>query len=102
MTTWQLIVAFQRHRKLLIDELSKINVSPEPTLEKMIALIISDKGTITFNSKDLLLGGLTHNNALYLTVICLQKYAHLALLDDGSIVNFYLWRTTKRLGVKKD
>jgi len=58
-------------------------VSLEATLEEMIASIISNKGTITFSNEDLPLGGSVHNNALYLTIMCLQKYEPLAMILSG-------------------
>jgi len=81
--------------------MSKIYLSPEATLEEMVALMIMGKGTITFGNKDLSRGGLVHNNTLYVTVTCLHKYMSLTLFDNGSVVNLCPWRTTRRLGIKE-
>jgi len=59
------------------------------TPEEMIAYIMSGKGTITFTSKDLPPGGSVHNNSLYLSVICLQKYVPFSVVNNGSIINVY-------------
>ena len=65
VTIWQLIVAFQKDKQLLIDELNKIDLSPEATPEEMVALVMSGKETLTFSIKDFPPTGLAHNNALY-------------------------------------
>jgi len=49
-------------------------MSSEATLEEMIASITSGKGIITFSGKDLPPAGLAPRNALYVTIISLQKY----------------------------
>jgi len=71
LTVWQLIIASQKQGQLMLAELSKIDLSPKAMLKEMIALITSRKGIITFSSVNLALGGLPHNNALYITAICL-------------------------------
>ena len=40
---WQLIVALQKHKQLLIEELNKIEPSLDTTPEQMIASIITRK-----------------------------------------------------------
>jgi len=65
--------------------MNKIDVFLEATLVEMVASIMISKGIITFGSKDLPLGGVAHNNALYLTVICLQKYMSIALVDNDQL-----------------
>jgi len=57
-------------------------------VKEMIASIITGKDTITFSNEDLPLGGIVKNNALYLTILCLQKHVPLALIDNGSIVEY--------------
>ena len=71
VTIWKLIVAFQKHSQLIIDELNKINLSLKATPKEIIALITLGKDTTTFNNEELPLGGSTYNNSLYLIVICL-------------------------------
>ena len=46
-------MASQWHILLLIEELNKIDLSPNTMPKKMIASITTGKGTITFNSEDL-------------------------------------------------
>ena len=67
---------------------------------EMIASITAGEGTITFNNEDLPLGGITHNNALYLTVTCLCKHVPLFSRQD-SLVNVFPWRIVMRLGIKE-
>ena len=67
--------------------LSKIEVPPKATIDEIIASIITGKGTITFTSEDRPSGDVAHNNALYLSVLCLQKHVSLALVDNGLTVN---------------
>jgi len=87
--------------QLPINELSKINLFPEATLEQMIASTTIRIGIITFSNEDLLLRDLEHNNALYLTVTCIQKHIPLTLVDNRSAVNVCPRKTTKRLGIKE-
>ena len=96
------MVASQKHRQCLTEDLNKIEVSPKATIEEMMPLITTDKGTITFTSEDLLLICAVHNNALYLTITCLQKQAPLPLVDNGTMVNICPWRMAKRLGIKEE
>ena len=56
--------------QLLIDELNKIDLSPDATPKEMIASITTRRGIVTFNSEDLSPGGMSHNSALYL-ITCL-------------------------------
>ena len=95
------MVASQKHRQCLTEDLNKIEVSPKATIEEMMPLITTDKGTITFTSEDLLLICAVHNNALYLTITCLQKHVPLALVDNSSVVNVCPWRMAIRFGVKE-
>jgi len=94
-------MASQKHRQLLIKELNKIDLSLDTTLEEMIALITTSKGTITFNREDHSLGDVTYNNALYLTMTHLHKYVPLSLVDSWFAMNVCPWRTIKRLGIKE-
>ena len=68
----------------------------------MISPLTYAKGTTAFSNEDLSAAGSAYKNAMYLTVICLQKYAPFALVDNGSAVNVYPWRTAKILGIKED
>jgi len=79
------MVTSQKHRQLLTDKLNKIYGSPKSTSIEMIALITTGKGTMSFNSKDLPVGGSAHNNILYLTLMCLQKFMSLVLADNGRL-----------------
>jgi len=85
VTIWQLIIASQKHKQLLIDRLNKIDLSPEATPEEMIASIISGEGIIPFSNKDLPLEGSMHNNTLYLIVICHQKYVLVTLVNNSKL-----------------
>ena len=98
VSIWQLIVAPQKHRQLLIEALNKIEVSLEATPEEMITSITAGKGTINFSSEHLPSRGAAHNNSLYLNATQLQKHVPLALVDNGLTVNTCPWRTAKRLG----
>ncbi|KAJ8431969.1 hypothetical protein Cgig2_026995 [Carnegiea gigantea] len=86
--------------KLIMEELNKIDMSSDTMSEEMIASIITSTVTITFNSEDLPLRGIAHNNTLYLNTTCLQKHVPLSLLDNGSVVNVYPLRIVKRWGIR--
>jgi len=47
-------VTSQKHRQLPINELTKIDLSLEATLEQMIASTTIRRGIITFSNEDLL------------------------------------------------
>ena len=102
VSIWQLIVASKKHRQLLVDTLNKTKVSAEATSEEEITSITVTEGTITFSSDDHHCRGMSHNNALYLTLIYLQKHVPLALEDNGLVVNVCPQRTAKRLGIEED
>jgi len=89
VSIWQLMVASQKQRQLLIDVLEKINFSPEATHKEMIALITTDKGTNTFGNEDFPPEGQVHDNIIYVTMVCLQKWVPLTLVNNRLSVNIY-------------
>lgn len=102
ISIWHLIIASHKHRMALLNALGKIDVTPEVTPEEMITAVTTGKGTITFDDEDLPFFGSNHNNPLYLTVLCMQKYVPLALVDNGSAVNVCPWKTAKQLGIREE
>jgi len=94
-------VASQKHKLLLINDLNKIDLSLKAMLKEMIASINIVKDTIIVRNEDVPPRCPEHNNTLYLSMICLQKYIPLALVHDGLALNVCPWRTTNRLGIKE-
>jgi hypothetical protein len=71
--------------------------------EEVLSIIrVENTGVfITFIDKDLPLDGARHNQALYITVECLNAKVPRVLVDNGSALNVFPLKTTTTLGIKE-
>lgn len=102
MSIWGVLASSREHRRRLINTLTKFEVTPDITLEAMVAFITPNftKHTLAFTEKDLPPEGADHNKPLHITMKCLGKWVPAILIDNGSTINVCPLQTAYCLELK--
>ncbi|XP_071918910.1 uncharacterized protein [Coffea arabica] len=82
-----LLLTSELHRKALLKVLTEAQV------------LASNQ--ISFSDEDLILDGIGHNKALYISVRCNGKLLPRVLIDNGSALNICPWNTLIKLGFQE-
>ena len=102
ISIWGLLMASRIHRQAVLSAMDKAKLSIDTTPEQLVGLVFlgGASPTLTFTDKELPPEGADHNNPLYISVECRDKWIPVVLVDIGSAINLCPSRTAYAIGLK--
>ncbi|KAL0015555.1 hypothetical protein SO802_002624 [Lithocarpus litseifolius] len=102
VSIWGLPMAFQKHRKALLDALNGKEVPIETAPHEVLSLMGvegSSQPLLAFSDKDLPPKGATHTRPLQITIECMGAKVSMVLIGNGSALNVCPFRTALTIGL---
>ena len=97
-----LLMASQKHRKAFLDALNRKEVPIGATPQEFLSLMGvegSSHPLLAFFDEDHPPEGTTHTRPLQITIECMSVKVPVVLIDNGSTLNVYPFRTALTIGV---
>ncbi|XP_077248155.1 uncharacterized protein LOC143887831 [Tasmannia lanceolata] len=98
ISVWGLLMAYSKHRKLVLRELNAAQVSVDTTPDELVSLVPMARASKALSDEDLPPEGRDHTKSLNITVICNKKKVLEVLVDNGSALNVCSLSTATTLG----
>ena len=102
VSVWGLLMASQKHRKVLLDALNGKEVPIEITSQEVLSFIGvkgSSNPLLAFSDEDLPPKGATYTRPLEITIKCMVAKVPIVLIDNGSAFNVCPFWTTLTIGL---
>src|ERR1041384_2460637 len=101
VTIWELLASSFHHRDALCKALGQLQTSVDTSPEVLVATLTQSAKRlhIGFSDEDLPEEGITHNDALYITVQTKDMTVPVVLIDNGSALNVCPLRVASCLGL---
>ena len=99
---WSLLMAYHKYRSALLDALNGKEVPIETTLQEVLSLIKVEALShplLAFSNKQLPPEGPAHTRLLQITIKCMGAKVPIVLINNGSALNVFPFRTTFTIGL---
>ena len=98
-------MASQKHHKALLDALNRKEVPIETTPQEVLSLMGVEGSLhplLAFSDEDLPLEGATDIKPLQITIECMIAKVPMVLIDNGSTLNIFPFRTALIVGLNME